>query len=148
VALRHVTLNFPTVRTLRTERIFTMPKVTPRKIEEKIDRTLNAWEQIAPTKSFGAMTLLQFQQVIAPSKETRERIEDLEDQLTQAITQRETADDISLDKIQLVVNGVLADPTEGPDSALYEALGYTRKSDRKSGLTTKKKKTGDDEGKP
>jgi hypothetical protein len=34
-----------------------------------------------------------------------------------------------------LVNGVLADPTEGPDSALYEAFGYTRKSERKSGLT-------------
>jgi hypothetical protein len=36
---------------------------------------------------------------------------------------------------------VRADPTEGLNSALYEAMGYTRKSDRKSGLTTKKKKT-------
>jgi len=119
-----------------------MPKVTPRKIEEKIDRTLNAWEQIAPTKSFGGMTLVQFREVVAPSIAARDRIEDLEDQTTQAITQRDQADDASLDKIQLVVNGVLADPTEGADSALYEALGYTRKSDRKSGLTFKTKKTG------
>ena len=114
-----------------------MPKVTPRKIEEKIDRTLNAWEQIAPTKSFGSMTLAQFREVIAPSKEARERLEDLEDQLTEALAQREAADDTSLDKIQLIVNGVLADPSEGPDSALYEAMGYTRKSERKSGLTRK-----------
>ncbi len=40
-------------------------------------------------------------------------------------------------KIQLVVAGVLADPNEGPDSPLYEAFGYTRKSERKSGLTRK-----------
>ena len=33
--------------------------------------------------------------------------------------------------------GVLADPTEGPDSALYAAFGYTRTSERKSGLTRK-----------
>ena len=119
-----------------------MPKVTPRKIEEKIERTLNAWEQIAPTKSFGGMTLTQFREVVAPSITARDLIEDLEDQTTQAITQRDQADDTSLDKIQLVVNGVLADPTEGPDSALYEALGYTRKSERKSGLTVKNRKTG------
>ena len=31
-----------------------------------------------------------------------------------------------------------ADPTEGDDSALYKAMGYVRKSDRKSGLTRKK----------
>jgi len=41
-----------------------------------------------------------------------------------------------------VVNGVLADPTEGPDSSLYEAMGYTRKSERKSGLTRGKKSAG------
>jgi hypothetical protein len=34
---------------------------------------------------------------------------------------------------------VLGDPAYGPDSALYEALGYVRKSERKSGLTRKGK---------
>jgi hypothetical protein len=34
----------------------------------------------------------------------------------------------------LVAAGVLAEPTEGDDSALYAAFGYTRKSDSKSGL--------------
>ena len=41
-------------------------------------------------------------------------------------------------KTQQVVAGVLADPTEGPDSALYEAFGYTRKSERKPGLTRRR----------
>ncbi len=36
-------------------------------------------------------------------------------------------------------NNVVGDPNFGPDSALYEALGYVRKSDRKSGFTRKKK---------
>jgi hypothetical protein len=31
-----------------------------------------------------------------------------------------------------------ADPTLGADSALYEAMGYTRRSERKSGLTRKR----------
>ena len=35
---------------------------------------------------------------------------------------------------KLVVAGVLADPTEGADSALYQGFGYTRSSERKSGL--------------
>jgi len=54
--------------------------------------------------------------------------------MTQAINDRDSADATFLAKAQLVVNGVLADPTEGPDSSLYEAMGYTRKSERKSGL--------------
>jgi hypothetical protein len=119
-----------------------MPKVTPRKIEEKIDRTLNAWQELAPTKKFGGMTVDEFETAVAPTKAARERIEDLQDQLTQALNQRDAADEAALEKIQLVVNGVLADPTEGPNGSLYEAMGYTRKSDRKSGLTRKGKKGG------
>jgi len=41
--------------------------------------------------------------------------------------------------MQRLVNGVRADPDFGPDSALYEALGYTRESERKSGLTRNRK---------
>ena len=40
---------------------------------------------------------------------------------------------------RLVINGILADPDEGPDSPLYEAIGYTRRSERKTGLTRKRK---------
>ena len=119
-----------------------MPTMSPSKIQEKIDTTRNAWEQIASGKSFGGMTLAQFQTAIAPSRAARDLIDDLQDQMTQAINQRQTADDTSLEKIQLVVNGVLADPTEGPNGSLYEAMGYTRKSERKSGLTRKSSKQG------
>ena len=118
-----------------------MPKVTPKKIEEKIELTVNAWEQLAPAKSFGSMTLAQFKAVVAASTNARAQIDQLQNQLTQAINQREDADNVSLAKIQLVVNGVLADPTEGPDGSVYEAMGYTRKSERKSGLSRKKKES-------
>ncbi len=99
---------------------------------------VNAWETLAPNKSFGGMTLAQFQAATQPSRAAREQIDDLEDQLRQAMANRDRADADFLAKAQLVVAGVLADPTEGPDSALYEAFGYTRKSDRKSGLTRKR----------
>lgn len=51
----------------------------------------------------------------------------------------EAADDNTTAKMQLVVNGVRADPEEGEDSALYGALGYARTSERKTGLTRKRK---------
>jgi hypothetical protein len=116
-----------------------MPKVTPKKTEDKIKQTADVWEQLASAKSFGGMTLPQFKAAVAPSLDARALIDQLQNQLTQAINQREDADNLSLAKMQLVVNGVLADPAEGPDGSLYEAMGYTRKSERKSGLTTKKK---------
>jgi hypothetical protein len=51
-------------------------------------------------------------------------------------------DDASLALAQRVVNAILADGTEGPDSSLLEGFGRTRQSDRKSGLTKKKPATG------
>jgi hypothetical protein len=110
----------------------------PKTNEQKMERMLNAWETLAPDKSFGGMTLAQFRAAAQPAQAARARIDDLEDQLKQALTARDTADEAFLLKAQLVVNGVLADPTEGPDSALYEAFGYTRKSERRSGLTRKR----------
>ena len=71
----------------------------------------------------------------------RQRLDDLEDQITQAQADRDRADADFLVKAQQVVAGVLADSTEGPDSALYEAMGYRRKSERKSGLTRKRNPT-------
>ena len=111
----------------------------PKETEQKMQRMLNAWETLAPEKSFGGMTRAQFHAAALPAQAARQRLDDLEDQLKQALTDREQADEAFLAKAQLVINGVLADPTEGPDSALYEAMGYTRKSERKSGLTRKRK---------
>jgi hypothetical protein len=116
-----------------------MPKVTPKKIEEKIETTVAAWEELAPTKKFGGLTLAEFKDAIAPSINARKLIDQLQNQLGQAINQRDDADNLSLTVIQRVVSGVLADPTEGPNSSIYERMGYTRQSERKSGLTQKKK---------
>ena len=110
---------------------------SPKNTAERIERMVNAWRTLAPEKTFGGMTLAQFEAATAPSRDTRARIEDLNDQLTKEIADRDAADDVSAAKAQQVVAGVLADPTEGPDSPLYEAFGYTRKSERKSGLTRK-----------
>ena len=101
---------------------------------------VNAWETLAPDKSFGGMTLAQFQAAIQPARAARERIDDLEDQLSQAKADRIRADEEFLAKAQLVVAGVLADPNAGSDSALYKEMGYTRKSERKTGLTRKRTK--------
>jgi len=40
--------------------------------------------------------------------------------VTAAIHVRVAADQANLDKVQLVVNGVIGDPIYGPDSDLYE----------------------------
>jgi hypothetical protein len=118
-----------------------MPR-SPKEIELRINKTLNGWQTLAPGKSFGGMTLAQFQAAVQPSLDARNNIDTLEDQLKQEQANRDAADENATAKMQQVVSGVLADPTEGPDSALYESFGYTPKRDRESGLTRKSKKTG------
>jgi hypothetical protein len=113
----------------------------PKDTKAKIDEVVAAWETLAKTQSFGGMTLEQFKTAVQPSQAARDVIEALDKQMTAALNARDEADQVSLEKAQLVVNGVVGDPTFGPDSALYEAMGYVRKSERKSGLTRKGKKT-------
>ena len=110
----------------------------PKDNKAKFDQTVSAWENLARDTAFGGMTLDQFKAVVAATDAARATIKTLEDQMTAAIDAREAADAACLDKVQLVVNGVKGDPAFGEDSALYEAMGYKRKSERKSGLTRKK----------
>ena len=112
---------------------------SPKDIEVKITRMQEAWRTLAPDKSFGGMTLAQFEAACEPSLRARQRIVELETQLAQRIAERDAADGEFNSKAQLVVAGVIADPTEGQDSALYEAFGYTRKSERRTGLTRRKR---------
>ena len=56
----------------------------PKEIETRIRTTISALESLAPTKSFGGMTLDQFKTAVAPSLVARETIANLENQLTRA----------------------------------------------------------------
>jgi len=107
---------------------------SPKANLDRINTTNTAWETHRAAKLFAGLTLEQFRGKIAPSLTTRATIARLESELTAAISQREIADEASLDVIQDVVNAVVADKTEGEDGEFYEALGYVRESERKSGL--------------
>ena len=112
---------------------------SPKETLARLTQILNAWEQMAPTKSFGGMDLIQFRALVDACIAARDRLEDLEDQFVEAMAQRGTADETALEAGQRIVSGVRADPTEGDDSPLIEGMGYTRASARRSGLTRKKK---------
>lgn len=112
----------------------TSPKIS----EEKMLKVLNAWRTLAPTKSFGGLTLADFEAQVENSLAPRARLKELNDQMMQQMAIRDEQDYAAMEKILLIVAGIVADPTEGANSALYEACGYIRKDDRKSGLTRKK----------
>ncbi len=112
---------------------------SPNEIEERINTTLNAWQTLADKKTFGGMTLADFQAIVQTSLADRSALQALHAQVTNALAQRNADDIASMAAVQAMVKGVVADPDEGDNSALYKALGYIPKSERRSGLTRKKK---------
>lgn len=116
---------------------------SPKAILERLNKMLNAWEQMASDEVFGGMTLTQFRAIVTRCVNARELLADLAAQTTAATTERENADDAGLAAAKLMANGVRASPQHGENSALYEGIGYVRTSERKSGLhRTKASKKG------
>ena len=115
-----------------------MAAINPQNNEERYEKIEEAFNTLAPAATFGKMTRAQFQSAIQPSKDARAVVARIEDELKRALVGRDDADIASLKSCDLVVKGVVGDPDFGDDSALYEAMGYIRKSQRKSGLTRKK----------
>lgn len=111
---------------------------TPKENEIKYNRFLNAFKTIAPTKTFGGVTLADFETAVETSDTPRGNLERIADEKVQEETARDSADGNTMSLCERIKNGVVADPEYGDDSALYEALGFVRKSNRKSGLTRKK----------
>jgi len=112
--------------------------VNPKQISDDTNLIINAWNTLAPTASFGGMTLAQYKTKVQPSFDTRTQLDTLDAQVTAATDTRDNADGVTLRTNQLVVNAVKGDPNYGDDSELYDAMGYTRRSERASGLTRAK----------
>ena len=116
-------------------------KSKPEENIKKCEQTLTAVSEIAPDVAFGAMKAADFAAKVQPMRDIRVIIHDLEAQLSAARDKRDLVDAAGMEAEQLVVNGIIGDPNYGPDSPLYSATGRTRKSERRSGLTRKKKET-------
>ena len=116
-------------------------KSKPKERAEQIATAIHVWETLRPNATYAGMTLADFKAALKPSLDTREAIDELETQLIAKQDQRDAADEASILAIKRFVSGIKADPTEGEDSELLEALGYVRPSERKSGLTRGKKET-------
>jgi len=112
--------------------------MSPADVEAKIAAVLKGWG-LVPDKSFAGMTLTQFKTAIKPSLDNRQSISDLEAQIIKLADDRDDADKTSYPLALKVVDGVKADPDLGIDSAVYEAMGYVRKSERSTGKTNKSK---------
>jgi hypothetical protein len=112
---------------------------SPEAFKNKLDEVSKAWAEEAPEASFGGMNLQKFQEAIKPSYDARDKVSKGERLAQEGANERADADRVSNEKLLLAVNGVKGDPNYGENSDLYEAMGYVRKTERRSGLTRKKK---------
>ena len=111
----------------------------PKTIAADTQAIIDGWDELAPTATFAGMTLAQFKTAVQPSFDTRAKIGELEIDLKAEMDARDKADVTTTETNSDVVKAVVADKNFGDDSALYEKMGYVRKSVRQSGLTRKTK---------
>src|SRR5262245_34433504 len=109
-----------------------------KKTIDRITTVGHAWENMRPDKQFSGLSLENFKERTKPSLDIRAQMAQLESQLRALASQLAKADEVSDATVSSVINGVRGDLQEGDDGDLYEAMGYTRRSSRSSGLTRRR----------
>lgn len=119
--------------------------MNPTKIMERLNEIDEAWSDLASTDSFAEMTSAEFTAEIDKSRKVRDEITEIENQLKKKQMEREAIDEANWKRAQFVVLSVAGSPKYGKNSAFYQRMGYVATSERKSGLTRKKKNNGNSE---
>ena len=116
-----------------------MATLSPAAAYARLDTFVSAWKKLRPSKAFAGLTPDQFEtQKMTPCRQARAAVTDLENQMKSALNRRDDLDQAALETMAFVVNAVKGDPAEGENGDLYEAMGFVRKSERKSGLSRRK----------
>ncbi|MGC2235268.1 MAG: hypothetical protein WA584_03855 [Pyrinomonadaceae bacterium] len=111
----------------------------PKKALEQLEMTEAAWEMHAAETTFYGTTFAQYKAKVQLSRDARDTVANLEIQLAAAKNQRNNIDKENLALERNVAKAIAGNEKYGDDSDLYEGTGRVRKSERKSGLTRKKK---------
>ena len=107
---------------------------SPNSTESFLRDVVSAWTELAPTAEFAGLTPAQFQAKVEPSFTIRAQIASLQQQIKALRHARNSADRVSNKEVLKVISCVRSASEFGEDSALYKAMGYVPKSERKSGL--------------
>jgi hypothetical protein len=115
-----------------------MPLSAPA-VTTRADKIVGAWKKSAATKSFGDLTVTQYEALRGEVTDADATLIAADAALTEARNDLAAA----LEKLNAasndVVDGVKGDKSVGgSNGSLYEAMGYVRKDERKSGLSRKK----------
>ncbi|RIH74660.1 hypothetical protein Mterra_04058 [Calidithermus terrae] len=111
----------------------------PGRVIERMEQVLNGWEATDPGRVIAGVSLEEYRADVEAVRQAQALVERKRTEWDNAQTDRDKLIEAKLERMQRVVNGVIGDPELGPDSKMYEAMGYVRKSARKSGLTRKNK---------
>lgn len=116
-----------------------MPKINVKRIRDRVMRMNTAWARAAPTVNFRGIKQVDFQADITAAAAIEQELADLNAQIQIKNAQRDTKyQGLSADSVK-VRDGVEGHEDFGPNHPIYEAMGFVLASDRKSGLTRKKK---------
>ena len=113
--------------------------MSSRKTLDRFELFLHAWAKLRPGKALAGLTVEQSTALIQPCRDVRSEIAEAELRLQSANARRATVDAEFEKVLQRVINAVKADPEEGDDGDLYEAMGFVRRSVRSTGLTRRRK---------
>ena len=135
---RSITQQFPQLVEQTKEQI-EMANLNIKLLKEKVSKMLAAWLEGAPDVIFMGIARKDLDTKCKQAEALENEIADLE---AQKKLKEDQLADVYLEMNEMTVdvrNGVSGDKAFGDDSALYGAMGYVRKSERKSGLTRKVK---------
>ena len=96
----------------------------------QITRIIKAWRRLRPQKSYGGLSLEDFEKLAAPSGDARAEAALHDAKAAEAKLRMKDLDANMRKYVQRVVNGVKADPEDGEDGELYTAMGYVPRSVR------------------
>ncbi len=93
------------------------------------------WSGCCPDTQFGGVTFQHHQSGLQSYRTAEAEVAWHENQLAGARARRDLERETLSSLNQRCVHGLLCHPAHGDDSALYGQWGYTRRSERSSGLT-------------
>ncbi|MGB4989624.1 MAG: hypothetical protein WBO10_10345 [Pyrinomonadaceae bacterium] len=118
-----------------------MAKVDNKSTKEKCNVMNDAWVEGAKTVDFNGISQAAFSSDITACAALDAELADLEAEMKMKRDVRDDSYAALNDKRTKVGQGVVGNPAYGDDSPLYGAMGFVRKSEKKSGLTRKTKPT-------
>jgi hypothetical protein len=114
-------------------------KSSPTKAMEYMTGVLIPWKETAAEDMFSETKVNDYEAEVKESVDIRIDIANLEAEVESKKKLRDQIDDRNVKKAQRIVLSVAGHPKHGKDSGLYKAMGFVTTSERKSGLTRKKK---------